>query len=190
VKESQANQSQVNHQSKETRRGLVMVYTGNGKGKTTAALGLAVRAMGHGERVYMAQFMKGRPYGEIETVRRYLPLMKLEQFGQGRFMERCEPTADDREGAGKGLEAARKAVRSGEYDLVILDEINVAVEYCLLALEEVLELVAERPPHVDLVLTGRYARPELLEVADMVSEVNEVKHHYQRGVPARAGVEF
>lgn len=190
MEERQAGQSQVKHQGKNPRQGLVMVYTGNGKGKTTAALGLAMRAMGHGERVYMAQFMKGRPYGEIETVRRYLPLMKLEQFGPGRFIESCGPTPEDRQWAGKGLEAAREALRSGEYDLVILDEINVAVEYHLLSLKEVLELVAERPPHVDLVLTGRYARPELLEVADMVSEVREVKHHYRQGIPARAGVEF
>jgi len=173
------------------KRGLVMVYTGNGKGKTTAALGLTVRAVGHGLSVYIIQFMKGSGnYGEIIALRKYLPGVTIEQFGLETFVNKANPSPEDRELAARGLARAREVVTAGEHDLVILDEINVAVDFNLIAYEDLLALLRARPSHVDLVLTGRYARPELVREADLVSEVLEIKHHYEAGVPAREGIEF
>ncbi len=172
------------------KRGLVMVYTGNGKGKTTAALGLALRAVGHGFAVHVIQFMKGSStYGEIVALK-YLPGVTVEQFGLETFVNKANPSPEDKALAANGLARAREVVAAGEHDLVILDEINVAVDFNLIPIEDVLTLVRERPAHVDLVLTGRYARPELVREADMVSEVLEIKHHYEAGVPAREGIEF
>lgn len=171
--------------------GLVMVYTGDGKGKTTAALGQALRAIGHGGRVFMIQFMKGsRNYGEIQAVERYLPRMTIIQSGLDSFVDRSNPSEADIALARQGLALAREKIASGLFDLVILDEINVAVDYGLVSLGEVVEVVRGRPPGIDLVLTGRYAPREILELADLVSEVREVKHHYRKGIQARAGVEF
>lgn len=174
-------------------RGLVLVYTGNGKGKTTAAFGLALRAIGHGEAVYVVQFMKGpeRTYGEAEAARRFLAdWLTVVQSGRDQFVDRNQPAPEDRELARQGLELARRAMLSGRYQLVVLDEVNVAVDFGLLSVKDVLDLLDDRPPDVDVVLTGRYAPPELQARADMVSEVREIKHHYRQGVPARAGIEF
>lgn len=174
-------------------RGLVMVYTGNGKGKTTAAFGLALRAIGHGASVYVVQFMKGpdRTYGEVEAARKYLgDLLTVVQCGRDEFVDRQRPSPADRELAEEGLELARRAMVTGRYQLVILDEISVAVDFGLLSLAGVLALLDDRPPAVDLLLTGRYAPPELVARADLVSEVREIKHHYRRGIPARPGIEF
>ncbi|MHB8758261.1 MAG: cob(I)yrinic acid a,c-diamide adenosyltransferase [Bacillota bacterium] len=173
------------------KRGLVMVYTGNGKGKTTAALGLTVRAVGHGFSVYMIQFMKGsETYGEIVALRKYLPGVTVEQFGLETFVNKANPSPEDKALAARGLARAREVVAAGKHDLVILDEVNVAVDFNLIPADDVLALVREKPAHVDLVLTGRYARPELVRQADLVSEVLEIKHHYEAGVPAREGIEF
>lgn len=174
-------------------RGLVMVYTGNGKGKTTAAFGLALRAVGHGAAVYVVQFLKGpeRMYGEAEAAQRYLgEFLTVVQSGRDEFVNRLDPSPEDRELARQGLELARRAMLSGRYQMVVLDEVNVALDYGLLSLRDVLDLIDDRPPQVDLVLTGRHAPAELLARADMVSEVREVKHHYQRGIGARPGIEF
>ena len=173
------------------RRGLVMVYTGNGKGKTTAALGLALRAIGHDERVYMLQFMKGDDkYGEIQAAGRYLPPLTIVQSGLPTFVTKGAPSEEDLALARRGVLLAREAITSGRYDLVILDEINVALEWGLITLDDVLEIIRAKPPELDLVLTGRYAHQAVMDAADLVSEINEVKHHYRKGVSAQAGVEF
>lgn len=173
------------------KKGLVMLYTGNGKGKTTAALGLALRAAGHGFSVFILQFMKGsETYGEIQAIRRHLPQVKVEQWGRESFVSKANPAWEDVDLAVKALARAREVVRSGEYDLVVLDEINVALDFRLVTLDAVLQLLDERPPHVDLVLTGRWAPQVLMDRADMVSEVQEIKHHYAEGVSAREGIEF
>lgn len=176
---------------RKDRRGLVMVYTGDGKGKTTAALGLALRAIGHGFKVFMVQFMKGDETGELTAVERYLAgQMKIVQSGSPAFVNPSSPSDEDLTLAARGLGLARDAILGGEYDLVILDEANVAMDYGLLARAEVIKLIKERPTWVDVVLTGRGAPREIVDLADLVSEVKEIKHHYRQGIEARAGIEF
>ncbi len=174
----------------KTARGLVMVITGNGKGKTTAAFGQALRAIGQGYRVFVAQFMKGRKYGELIAAQKYLPNLTILRFGLDSFVMRDNPAAIDMEMAQKGLIAAKKAIKSGKYDMVILDEINVALDFKLIALPEIVELIKNKPAHLDLILTGRYAPPDLIYLADTVSEVKEIKHHYNTGIKDRAGIEY
>lgn len=171
-------------------RGLVQVYTGEGKGKTTAALGLAMRAAGHGLRVYIIQFMKGWPnYGELKTVGGH-PQITLRQFGRPEFVDPEKPEPLDREMAREALREARRVLTSGSYDLVILDEVNVALKYRLIELKDVLTLIEGKPERVELVLTGRYAPPEVIERADLVTEMREVKHPYKHGVKGRKGIEY
>jgi|UniRef100_A0A7V3PSX2 cob(I)alamin adenosyltransferase len=168
---------------------MIQVYTGDGKGKTTAAFGLALRALGHNWQVLIVQFMKGDDrYGEIQAAR-YLPNLEIRQFGLKTFVERGNPSAEDRRLANAGLEFARAAILSQKYQLVILDEINCAVDYGLIPLAEVLKLVRSCPAEVELVLTGRNAPAPLLELADLVSEVKEIKHPYQKGIVNRAGID-
>jgi len=171
-------------------RGLVLVHTGNGKGKTTAAFGQALRAVGQGLRVCVIQFMKGRKYGEFLAAERYLPNLTIHLSGLDSFVMRDKPAPVDIELARKGLDMAREAVSSGKYDMVILDEINVAVDFKLIPLEEVINLIRNKPAALDLILTGRYAAPEIMELADTVSEVREIKHHYNAGIKDRAGIEY
>lgn len=172
------------------QKGLILVYTGNGKGKTTAALGLALRAIGHGQKVFMIQFMKGSPeYGEVKAAR-YLPQFTLIQKGLPTFVRKGEPGEEDVKLAREGLELAKNIIRTGEYQLIILDEINVAVDYGLIKVEEVLELINLKPEGVTLVLTGRYAPEEIINRADMVSEVKDIKHHYRQGIPSQPGIEY
>lgn len=171
-------------------RGIIQVYTGDGKGKTTAAFGLALRAVGHGRRVMIIQFMKGdASYGEVKAVRQYLPI-RLEQTGTPNFVDKYNPGEEDLAEAKRGIDMAKQAMTSGEVDLVILDELNVAMDFNLVSVETVLDLLKQRPIGVDLVLTGRYAPQSIREAADLVSEVQEVKHHYTKGIAARAGIEF
>jgi cob(I)alamin adenosyltransferase len=171
-------------------RGTVQVYTGDGKGKTTAALGLGLRAWGHGARVLVIQFMKGRiNYGELAAARR-LPGFDVEQYGRETFVDREKPAAEDVALAREALARARQIVADNAYDLVILDEVNVAVDYGLVTVAEILDLIASRPPEMELVLTGRCAPAAFREAADLVSEVTETKHHYRDGVAARKGIEF
>lgn len=171
-------------------RGIVYVITGNGKGKTTAALGQALRAIGHGRKVLMVQFMKGRKYGEVLAAEKHLSLLVIRQSGLDSFVMRGNPAPVDRELARQGLSIAREALMSGEYGLVILDEINVALDFELLPLDEVLDLIQNKPTAVDLILTGRYAPSAVIAVADTVSEIGEVKHHYTQGMKERAGMEY
>jgi cob(I)alamin adenosyltransferase len=169
---------------------LIQVYTGTGKGKTTAALGLAMRALGHGLKVYIIQFMKGNiRYGEVETARQLSPNVVIKQMGRETFVDRNNPDKVDIELAQKGFQLAKEVIAGEEYDIVILDEINVAVEYGLISLEALLNLLDSKPPHVELILTGRDAKREVIEKADLVTEMVEVKHYYGNGIHSRDGIE-
>ena len=170
------------------RQGFVQVYTGDGKGKTTAAVGLAVRAAGHGIDSYIGQFMKGQPYGELTALRDH-PNITIEQFGSARCIRREEVSEEDRSRAERGLEKAREAMLSGRYEVVVLDEINVAVWFGLVAEDDVLDFLACRPAHVEVVLTGRRATERLVREAHLVTEFKQVKHYYEKGIPARDGIE-
>lgn len=176
----------------KSRKGLVMVYTGDGKGKTTAALGLALRQVGWGRRVLFIQFMKGpgNVYGERIAAEKCLPLLEIEQHGRDEFVDLSNPDPVDIKLAQKALQRAKEALGSGEYGMIVLDEVNVAVHAGLLPLQEVLAFIDSKPADVDLVLTGRYARQEVVDRADMVSDVREVKHHYRKGVRAQEGIEY
>lgn len=169
-------------------KGYVQVYTGDGKGKTTAALGLALRASGHGLRTYVGQFMKGQHYGELEALRDH-PFITLEQYGNPRCIRREEVTADHVTQAQEGLARAREAMSSGNYDIVVLDEVNVSIWFGVLDTAEVLALLDEKPDHVEVVLTGRRAPQALIDRADLVTEMRMVKHYYEQGVMARTGIE-
>jgi cob(I)alamin adenosyltransferase len=172
------------------RKGLVQVYTGGGKGKTTAAFGQALRAIGQGYRVCIIQFMKGRKYGECLAAERHLPNLTVHLAGLDSFVMRENPAPLDIELARQGLATAREAIASGAYDMVILDEINVAADFRLIPLADVTDLIKGKPASVDLILTGRYAAPEIIALADTVSEIREVRHHYAAGVKERAGIEY
>jgi len=173
-----------------SQRGLIQVYTGTGKGKTTAALGQAMRAAGQGLTVYIIQFMKGWPYyGELDTVGHH-PNITLKQFGRPDYVDKEKPEPIDIRMAEEALEHAREVVTGGEYSLVILDEINVALEWKLITLDSVLDLLDQKPENVELILTGRYAHPEIIARADLVTEMHEIKHPYQKGVISRRGIEY
>jgi cob(I)alamin adenosyltransferase len=172
------------------KEGLVQVYTGDGKGKTTAAFGLALRAAGKGFSVFIVQFLKGRHYGELESVKRLSDRIKVVQSGLDTFVKKGEPSEEDLRLARRGLELARDALASGEYDIVILDEVNVAIELGVLAVGDVIPLIDGRPPGVELVLTGRYAPQEFCERADIITEMKNVRHCFDRGVPMREGIEY
>ena len=170
--------------------GLVQVYTGDGKGKTSAAFGLALRAAGRGLKVYVIQFIKGGfDYGELYTVCA-IPNLKLKAFGRGKFISADPPEAEDVRLAEQALQLAKEIVRSEKYDVVVLDEINVALKLKLVDLERVLELIKSRPKHVELVLTGRYAPDQVIEVADLVTEMREIKHPFREGYKSRKGIEY
>ncbi len=169
--------------------GLVQVYAGTGKGKTTAAIGLAIRAVGQGLHVYFAQFMKGVSYGELSVLSR-MPNITIRQSGSQHWIIPDCRTDEDREVAGRGFDETRKAVFSGKYDIVVMDEINVATAWKLVPVEKVVELIRTKPPTVELVLTGRLARPEIIGLADLVTEMVPVKHPFEKGIHARRGIEF
>lgn len=169
-------------------KGYVHVYTGDGKGKTTAALGLAIRAAGAGMRVYIAQFVKGMHYSELDALSRYADRITLKQYGRDCFIKTM-PTQEDVQAARKGLEEVRGLLASGDYQVVILDEANIATRYNLFSADELVELIRSKPESVELVITGRNADPEVIAVADLVTEMKEVKHYFQRGIQARPGIE-
>jgi cob(I)alamin adenosyltransferase len=176
-------------EGRETRQGILMVITGSGKGKTTAAFGAALRALGHGFSIAVVQFMKGRIYGELAVLRDRLGV-EVWQFGRNAFVDRKNPDPRDRDLARRGLDRAWEIVRGGQHDLLILDEINVVADFGLVPVEEVLELAKSRPRWMDLICTGRGAPAAMVEAADTVSEVREVKHHYRKGIESRAGMEY
>ena len=175
--------------STQKQIGYIHVYTGTGKGKTTAALGLAIRAVGAGKQVFIAQFVKGMPYSEIVTIKKYLPGITLLQYGLDCFIVN-EPTNKDIEAAQKGLLEVSEIVTSNLYDVVILDEVCIALYYKLFTVDEVIRILKSKPESVEIVLTGRYAPDELIEMADLVTEMKEIKHYYNQGVEARKGIEF
>jgi cob(I)alamin adenosyltransferase len=176
---------------KKLKEGYIQIYTGDGKGKTTAALGLAFRAIGHGLKVFMIQFMKGCiDYGELETARRLAPQMTIVQMGRDTFVNRDNPDPVDVEWAQKGVVLAREIMEKNEVDILILDEINVAVDYGLVGLDQAIELMEKKPKDMELIMTGRYAHPELVKRAHLVTEMVEIKHYYALlGVDAREGIE-
>lgn len=177
------------HMNDEIEKGYVQVYTGNGKGKTTAAIGLTVRALGAGKRVYFGQFMKHGDYSEIDIIKGRFPEIELEQYGGDCVIGR-DTDGTDREIAEEGYNKAFNAVKSGKYDLVVLDEINVVIYLKMLSVEQALELVNNKPEHTELVLTGRYADEEIIKVADLVTKMDEIKHYFNDGVFARKGIEM
>jgi cob(I)alamin adenosyltransferase len=169
-------------------RGYVQVYTGNGKGKTTAAIGLSVRAAGAGLKVFIAQFIKQGDYSEIKTLKKLSDMITVEQYGMGRFVD-GKPTAEDIDIAGEGLIRAKQVMLSGKYDVIILEEANVAVKYGLIPVQELIDVIAAKPESVEIVITGRNASPLILDIADLVTEMKPVKHYYNKGVGARLGIE-
>ncbi len=171
-------------------KGLVQVYTGNGKGKTTAALGLVFRALGHGLRIYVMQFMKGQTvYGELETARQFADKLTIEQVGSKTFVRRGKETEQDRRMAKEAFGRACSIVAGGDYDLVVLDELNCVLDFELVPLVDVQELIINKSPKTELVITGRNAHPEIIAMADLVTEMREVKHYFNAGQPARVGIE-
>jgi cob(I)alamin adenosyltransferase len=169
-------------------KGYIQVYTGNGKGKTTAALGLAIRAAGAGLKVFIAQFIKMGEYSEINALKRFNDLITVKQFGSGRFIK-GKPSASDIEAARKGVEEIRAVFISGQHNVVIMEEANVAVRLGLLSAEDIMEIMVEKPQNMELVITGRGADSRIIEKADLVTEMKQVKHYFQKGVKARIGIE-
>jgi cob(I)alamin adenosyltransferase len=176
-------------EARGTREGLVQVYTGDGKGKTTAALGLVLRALGHDLRVAVLQFMKADPtWGEIVMLRRLG--VEVVQCGLDHWVIKGEATEEDLAAAAEGFSRARGLVMGGDYDVVVLDELVTALFFELVSLDDVLRLMRDKPGHVELVITGRRAPDELLEAADLVTEMVARKHYYDAGVEAREGIEY
>ncbi len=173
----------------ESKR-FIQIYTGHGKGKTTAAIGQAVRAAGHGLKSLIIMLMKDFPYGELKGLEPLKQHIEIEQYGNDAFVLRREPPSEeDKTIARRALQRAREAMDSGMYDIVILDEVCVATYFKLLTAEDVLPLLKTKPDNVELILTGRYCPQEWLDRADLVTEMTEVKHYYRRGVLARKGFE-
>jgi len=172
------------------KQGFVQIYTGNGKGKSTAALGQAVRAAGFGLKTYIAQFMKEYPYNELISLKHLSEWITIEQFGGDEFVYKKElPGENELAKARRGLHTAKEKMLSGEYDLIILDEAIVAIYFKLIESKDLVEFVKIKPENVELILTGRYCPEELIELADLVTEMKEVKHYYQKGVLSRKGIE-
>jgi len=173
---------------KKSRKGYTQVYTGNGKGKTTAAIGLAIRAAGAGLKVFIAQFIKMGDYSEIKALKRFSDLITVEQYGLGRFANRI-PAPEDIKAAQRGLEKVKSVMADDEYDIIIMEEANVAVKLGLFAVQDLLKIIINKPHDKELVITGRGASPRIIENADLVTEMKPIKHYFQKGVPARVGIE-
>lgn len=181
--------SALSTEGRETRKGIFLVITGNGKGKTTSGIGCVLRAIGHDFEVGVIQFMKGRIYGELLVLRDRLGV-DVHQFGRNAFVDPKNPDPRDVALARQGLDKAWEIVRGGRHDLLLLDEINVVADFGLVPVDEVVELVRSRPRWMDIIATGRSAPAALVDLADTVSEVREVKHHYRKGIESRAGMEY
>jgi len=166
----------------------IHIYTGNGKGKTTAALGLAIRTVGAGGNVFIGQFLKSGDYSEINALKELGNQVAVEHYGLGQFVK-GQPTSDDIEAGMKGYRRVTEVIEKGEFDLIILDEANIAVKYNIFSENDLLDLFEKKPDHVELVITGRDATPKVMERADMVIEMKEIKHYYHKGVKARRGIE-
>ena len=176
--------------TRKNGKGLVQIFTGDGKGKTTAALGTILRAAGHGLKIFIVFFMKGDyAYGEYNSLSR-LPDVEMASFGFRKFTDPANIKPEEKEQAIAALETARKAVISGNYDLVVLDEVNVALGFNLIELDDVIRLIKDKPSHVELILTGRRADSRLIEMADLVTEMVKVKHPFDKGIKARKGIEY
>jgi len=174
------------------RQGLILVNTGNGKGKTTAALGLGMRAWGQGFKVLVLQFIKGNwKYGELQAAERMGPDFVIRQMGEG-FVKNCtdDEKLQHQSAAQEALQTARDEITGGKWDMIILDEINYAIKFGLVPLTTILELINIKPKPLHLVLTGRDAHPEIIEIADLVTEMKEIKHPYKQGIKAQQGIEF
>jgi len=188
------NNRNVKIYRKDLKEGLVLVNTGEGKGKTTAALGLALRAAGHNQKVLIMQFIKGRfDTGEFRIIKKLKPLIEIEQLGKGfiKFKDgKPAPTSAQVENSSESFEYACKKVASGKYDMIILDEIINLMSYGLLKIEDIINLIKNKPKKLCIVLTGRNAPRELLDIADTVTEMREVKHAFSRGIKARKGIEY
>ena len=188
-KKSNSTTSQESIMNKK-RKGLVQVFTGNGKGKTTAALGTTLRALGHGLRVYIGFFMKGKyPYGEFRSLA-ILPNIDIANYGFRYLTDPAHIKPEERDQAKQALSAARKAMLSDRYDLMVLDEINVASALKLIEPDDVITLIKDKPENVELILTGRYADNKVIEMADLVTEMVKIKHPFTNGIPARKGIEY
>lgn len=171
-------------------RGYIQVYTGKGKGKTTAALGLALRAAGHGLKTYIGQFLKGQDYGELRSVQKLSPWIELAQFGRKGFIHVTkDPDQEDFDRAKSGLAKCSEAMLSGKYDIIILDEINVAIYFKLITEKEIHDFLDRKPENIEVILTGRYAPDSIVERADLVTGMEEIKHYHRKGVHAREGIE-
>lgn len=168
--------------------GYVQVYTGDGKGKTTAAMGLALRAAGAGLKVFIAQFVKSEKYSEVIALERLSDLITCRQYGSGCWLQ-GQPDDGDIQLARSGLDEVRQIIAAGRHDVVILDEANIATHFGLLSAEDLTALIDIKPPGIELIFTGRKADPRLIDRADLVSEVREIKHYYQKGVLARQGID-
>lgn len=169
-------------------KGYIQIYTGNGKGKTTAALGLTLRAVGAGKSVFFAQFVKGQAYSEVQAIRTYLPSVEIRQYGLDCFIHKA-PTQADIDAARKGLQEVFDVILSGQYDVIVLDEANIAIYYGLFTTQELIDVLTQKPNETEIIITGRYAESELIEFADLVTEMKEIKHYYNQGVQARTGIE-
>ncbi len=174
-------------------QGLTIIYTGKGKGKTTAALGIALRAVGYEKKICMIQFIKGSwHYGEMDSSKRLEPEFEMIAIGKGfvGIIDDKDPKEEHEKIAREAIKISKKKIQSGNYDIIILDEINYAVNLGLIDLEDVLKLIRSKPPELDIVLTGNYAKDELIEMADLVTEMKEIKHPFQKGIKAKKGIDF
>ncbi|KGM94761.1 cobinamide adenolsyltransferase [Clostridium novyi A str. 4552] len=171
----------------EDKKGYIQVYTGNGKGKTTCALGLSLRAICAGKKVFFGQFVKGMKYSELEAVK-YLPGFTMKQYGRDCFIFN-NPSKEDIEIARNGLKEIEGMLKSEEYDIVVMDELNIALYYKLVSLGEVIDILENKNEKIEVIITGRYAPEEIINLADLVTEMKEVKHYYKKGVEARVGIE-
>ena len=175
---------------KKFEKGYIQIYTGNGKGKSTAAIGQAVRAAGFGLRTYIAQFMKEFPYNELNSLKHLSEWITIEQFGGDKFVYKKEPPDKiEIDKARRGIAMAKNKMLSRKYDLIILDEVCVAIYFGLFSDEEILTFIKQKPENVEMILTGRYCPDKLIEKADLVTEMNELKHYYQEGITSRKGIE-
>ena len=168
---------------------MIQIYTGNGKGKTTAAIGLAIRAAGSGMKIFFGQFVKGMAYHEVKIFSEQMPQIDHQLLGRNCFIDK-DPQPEDYQAAKNGLKEVKKVIASGKYSLIVLDELNIALYYQLISVEEVIRLIDELPPEIELVITGRYAPQKLIDKADLVTEMKEIKHYYTKDIKARKGIEF